>query len=142
MASGSTGFAFHSADLINGRWIIPSSVTGDAEFELLWTAYEGRSLSRYQRGERGSRSNIPLDIFLKLVTGQIKSTNPFNTLEQAIRFYGLCNSVREQDFDLLKHILDFLVQYKILTVEQRSRLRSEISLGIPAKREAVTIVLG
>jgi hypothetical protein len=93
-------------------------------------------LARFQRGERGSRSNIQLDIFLKLVTGQIKSTNPFSTLEQAIRFHGLCNSVREQVFDLIKHILDFLVQYKILNVEQRSRLRSEISLRIPAKREA------
>jgi hypothetical protein len=117
MASSSTGFSFHSADLIYGRWVIPTSVTGNAEFKLLWTAYEGRSFLCYQRGERGSRSNIPLDIFLKLVTGQIKSTNPFSTLEQAIRFYGLCNAVREQDFDLLKHILDFLVQYKILSVE-------------------------
>jgi hypothetical protein len=109
---------------------------------LLWTAYEGRSLPRFQRGERGSRSNIQLDIFLKLVTGQIKSTNPFSTLEQAIRFYGLCNSLREQDFDLIKHILEFLVQYKILNVEQRSGLRSEISLRIPAKREAKIAKLG
>jgi hypothetical protein len=30
------------------------------------------------------------------------------------------------------------VQYKILSVEQRTRLRNEISLRIPAKREAET----
>lgn len=107
MTSSSNGFTFNDYDLINGKWIIPPSVTSDAEFKLLWTAYEGRNKIRFWKGEKGSRTDIPLDIFLKLVTGQIKSTNPFATLEQAIRFYNLCYSVREQDFDLLKRIVDF-----------------------------------
>jgi hypothetical protein len=54
---------------------------------------------------------------------QIKSTNPFSTIEQAIRFNGLCNVVREQDFDLLKHIIDFLVQYNF--PERRTALSFE-----------------
>jgi hypothetical protein len=89
-------------------------VTLDAELKLLWTAYEGRNKVRFWKGEKRSSTDIALDIFLRLVTKQIKSTNPFATLEQAIRFYGLCEAVREQDFDLLKRILDFLVEYHIL----------------------------
>jgi hypothetical protein len=72
--------------------------------------------------------------FLKLVTNQIKSTNPSNTLSQAITFYGLCDSVREQDFDLLKQISDFLLEYKILSEHKWNQLREEITLHIPAKK--------
>jgi hypothetical protein len=93
MASSSNGFTFQDYDLINGKWIIPASVTSDTEFKLLWTAYEGRNKVRFWKGEKRSSTDIPLDIFLRLVTGEIKSTNPFATLEQAIRFYGLCNAV-------------------------------------------------
>lgn len=123
MASSSTGFSHHSFDLINGKWIIPTSVSSDSEFKLLWTAYEGRDRVRFLRGERGSRTSIPLDIFLRLVTRQIKSTCPAATPSQAIRFYGYCNAVREQDFDLLKRILNFLLEYKIISPGQHSSLR-------------------
>lgn len=135
MASSSQGFSYHNFDLINGKWIILASVTSDAEFKLTWTAYEGRDKICFWKGERGSSNSIHLDIFL-LVTRQIKSTNPFKTLEQAIRFYGLCNLVREQDFDLLKRISDFVVEYHLLSEEHRDLLRTEISLRIPAKRAA------
>jgi hypothetical protein len=141
MAFSSTGVTHHSFDLINGRWIIPTLVASDNEFRLLWTAYEGRNKVRFQRGERGSATNIPLDLFLKLVTRQIKSTNPFSTLSQAITFYGLCNAVREQDFDLLKRISDFLLDYEIILARQHSQLRDEICSKIPAKRTAETIRL-
>jgi hypothetical protein len=141
MASSSIGVTHHSFDLINGRWIIPQLVTSDREFRLLWTAYEGRNRRRFLRGERGSRTDIPTDLFLKLVTGQIKSTNPFSTLSQAITFYGFCNAVREQDFDLLKRIIDFLLEYEIISLGQHSQLKDEICRRIPAKRAAETIRL-
>jgi hypothetical protein len=126
-----------SFDLVNGRWIIPKSVTSDSEFKLILTAYEGRNKCRFQKGpgERRSTRDIKLDTFLKLVTGQIKSTCPFNTLVQAITFYGSCEAVRERDFDLLKRILDFLLEYDILTERQYPLLWQEICIRIPAKRE-------
>jgi hypothetical protein len=139
MASSSTGVTHHSFDLINERWIIPQLVTSDREFRLFWTAYEGRNRRRFLRGERGSRTDIPTDLFLKLVTGQIKSTNPFSTLSQAITFYGFCNA--EQDFDLLKRILDFLLEYKIISLGQHLQLKDEICRRIPTKRAAGTIRL-
>lgn len=142
MASSSTGFTFQSFDLVNGRWIIPASVTSDSKFRLLWSAYEGRNKIRFQRpGERGSRTSINLDLFLKLVTRQIKSTNPFATLSQAITFYGRCNAVKEQDFDLLKRISDFLLEYDLISSSHHSALRDEISLRIPSKRIAEIIRL-
>lgn len=141
MASSSTGVSHHSFDLINGRWIISMLVTSDAEFKLLWTAYEGRNRVKFERGERRSRTDIPLDIFLRLVTRQIRSTNPVSTLSQVITFYGFCNAVREQDFDLLKRISDFLLDYDIISAGQHSRLRDEICSKIPAKRAAETIRL-
>jgi hypothetical protein len=60
------------------------------------------------------------------------------TLSHAIVYYGLCSAVREQDFDLLKRIIDFLVEYNILSDERRARLREEISIRIPAKRVVET----
>jgi hypothetical protein len=45
MASSSTPSVHNSLDIINGRWIIPKAVTDDAEFRLLWSAYEGRDSS-------------------------------------------------------------------------------------------------
>jgi hypothetical protein len=141
MASSSTGFSYQSFDVINGRWIIPASIISDSEFNLLWTAYEGRNKVRFQRRERGSRTNIHLDLFLKLVTKQIKSTNPFATLSQAITFYKRCNAIKEQDFDLLKRISEFLLEYGLLSASHHSSLRDEISLRIPAKRAAETVRL-
>jgi hypothetical protein len=141
VASSSTGFTFQSFDLVNGRWIISASVTSDSEFRLLWSAYEGRNKIRFQRGKRGSRTSINLDLFLKLVTRQIKSTNPFATLSQAITFYGRCNAVKEQDFDLLKRISNFLLEYDIISSSHHSALRDEILLRIPSKRTAEIIRL-
>jgi hypothetical protein len=114
MASSSSPSAHNSFDIINGRWIIPMSITGDAEFRLLWCAYEGRDRARFLREESSARNNTNLDIFLKLVTNNIRSTNPEATYSQAIVYYGLCSAIREQDFDFLKRIIDFLVEYNIL----------------------------
>jgi hypothetical protein len=79
-----------------------------------------------------------LDTFLKLVSNDIRCSDIFNTLSQAITFYVFCSAVREQDFDLLKRILNFLVEYNILSEERRSLLRDEISIRIPANRAAET----
>jgi hypothetical protein len=68
-----------------------------------------------------------------LVTGQIKSTNPFATLSQAITFYERCNAVKEQDFDLLKRISDFLLEYNLISASHHSALRDKISLRILQK---------
>lgn len=138
MASGSEGLSRNSFDLLNGRWIVPKSVTSDPDFRLVWTAYEGRNRARFLRGETSSSNNIRLDTFLKLVTNNIRCPDIYNTLSQAITFYGFCSAVREQDFDVLKRILNFLVEYNILSEEKRSRLREEISIRIPAKRAAET----
>jgi hypothetical protein len=140
-SSNSAGTSPHSFDLVSGKWIIPKSVTADAEFRLPWAAYEGRNKVRFERGERLSASNIQLYIFLKLVTKQIRSINPFSTLSQAITFYGLCSFVRERDFDLLKRISDFLLEYKILSEHKGNQLRDEIAIRIPAKRAVETVRL-
>jgi hypothetical protein len=136
VASSSKGSSPHSYDLVSSRWIIPKAVIADPEFQLIWTAYEGRNKVRFQRGERGSATNIPPDIFPKIVSNEIHSINPYGTLSQAIVFYGLCSAVREQDFDLLKRIINFLVEYHILSEAKRSQLRDKISIRIPAKRKA------
>lgn len=91
---------------------------------------------RFQRGDCGSATDIPLDIFLKLVSNEIHSTNPYGTLSQTIVFYGLCLAVREQDFDLLKRIINFLVEYHILSEAKRSQLRDEISTTDSSQEES------
>jgi hypothetical protein len=139
MASSSTGTSKSQGfDIINGKWIIHSAVTGDPEFRLLWTAYKGRNRVRFLREETEAKNDASLDTFLKLASNKIHSTNPFGTLYQAIVYYGLCSSVREQDFDLLKSILDFFVEYHILTEARKDQLREEISIRVPAKRAADT----
>lgn len=140
-SSNSAGSSPQSFDFVSGKWVVSKLVTADPEFRLLWTAYEGRNKVRFERGERGSASNIHLDIFLKLVTNQIRSTNPFSTISQAIVFYGICQAVREQDFDLLKRISDFLLDYKILSEHKWNQLRDGISLRILAKRTAEIVRL-
>lgn len=113
-------------------------MASDPEFSLVLSAYQGRNRVRFLREETSASNNIQLDTFLKLVSNHICCSDIFNTLLQAITFYGFCSTVREQDFDLLKRILNFLVEYNILSEERRSLLRDEISIRIPAKRAAET----
>jgi hypothetical protein len=130
MASSSTDVTrSQSFDMINGKWIVLSAITADPEFRLLWKAYEGRDRRRFLRGETRAKNDENLDTFLKLASNQIHSTNPFGTLYQAIVFFGLCSQVREQDFDLLKRIFDFLVEYHILKEERKEQLRERSPFG-------------
>jgi hypothetical protein len=97
-----------------------------------------REQSTFLRGETSSSNKVHRNTFLKLVTNNIRCPDIYNTHSQAITFYGFCSAVREQDFDLLKRILNFLVEYNILSEERSSWLREKISIWFSAKRAAET----
>lgn len=118
-----------------GTHRVPQALAADPPFQFLVEAFEGRSRSAFEKGQRSSTWESRQK-FLDLVNRQLPASDVASlvqTINAAIYFYDKIPAVGTEDFQFLAALLYFLRDYRLISEERFEAVDQEIQSRVKAK---------